>query len=400
MEDTRTYFLFPVVLCLLTWVVDCYGLPLDNLNLRPVIGVLAQHPPDSMLVGLEDYNFTSYIAASYVKHLESAGARVVPIFTYREDEYYDNLAQSLNGIVFPGGSVSLTNSSGYGAASRKLYDHVVAANERGVYLPIWGTCLGFQMLAYLAADNTNWLGRCKANNRADPLTLQVGYEVSQVFQEMPEDVKTILTMENVTANFHHWCLTRQKFSTSGLSELFNLLATSFDDDGLEFVSLMEHWTLPIFGSQFHPEKNPFEWANDDKHDAIPHTPNAILSAQYFANFFVNQARGNNQTFASSGEESSLIYNYTPYYTGNTSGFLQSYLFRSDSTLMTNNNNSARTIPDQGITNDIQMHPINIGNNAGDTVVTNPGYYSYQLLEGQRSVPPLLTSLQYVIPEID
>ncbi|KAK4310277.1 hypothetical protein Pmani_018096 [Petrolisthes manimaculis] len=45
MEDTRTYFLFPDVLCLLTWVVDCYRLPLDNLNLRPVIGVLAQHPP-------------------------------------------------------------------------------------------------------------------------------------------------------------------------------------------------------------------------------------------------------------------------------------------------------------------------------------------------------------------
>ncbi|KAK4327679.1 hypothetical protein Pmani_001874 [Petrolisthes manimaculis] len=400
MEDTRTYFLFHVVLCLLTWVVDCYGLPSDNLNLRPVIGVLAQHPPDSMLVGLEDHNFTSYIAASYVKHLESAGARVIPILTYREDEYYENLAQSLNGIVFPGGAVSISNSSGYGAAGRKLYDHAVAANERGVYLPIWGTCLGFELLTYLAADDTNWLARCEASNRADPLTLQVGYEVSQVFQEMPEDVKTILTMENVTVNFHHWCLTRQNFSTSGLSELFNLLATSVDDDGLEYISLMEHWTLPIFGSQFHPEKNPFEWSNDDHHDAIPHTPNAILSAQYFVNFFVNQARRNNQTFGSSGEEeSALIYNYTPYYTGNTSGFVQSYLFSSDSTLMTNNS-SPRTIPDQRITNDIQIHPINTGNNAaaaGDTLVTNPGYYSYQMLEGERSVPPLLASLQYVIP---
>ncbi|KAK4323805.1 hypothetical protein Pmani_005506 [Petrolisthes manimaculis] len=79
MEDTRTYFLFPDVLCLLTWVVDCYRLPLDNLNLRPVIGVLAQHPPDNRLVDLEDHNFTSYIAALYVKHLESVRARVVPI---------------------------------------------------------------------------------------------------------------------------------------------------------------------------------------------------------------------------------------------------------------------------------------------------------------------------------
>lgn len=82
----------------------------------------------------------------------------------------------------------------------------------------------------------------------------------------------------------------QNLSTSGLSEYFKLLATSFDDDGLEYAALIEHWTLPIFGSQFHPEKNQFEWANDDKHNAIPHTPNAMDSAQYFANFFVNQGK--------------------------------------------------------------------------------------------------------------
>ena len=55
-------------------------------------------------------NKTSYIGAAYVKYLESAGARVVPILTYKDDRYYEELFKHLNGILFPGGGVSLKNS--------------------------------------------------------------------------------------------------------------------------------------------------------------------------------------------------------------------------------------------------------------------------------------------------
>lgn len=297
-------------------------------NLRPIVGVLSQHPPDSILEGLEDKNYTSYIAASYIKFLESGGARVVPILINQDDDYYKNITYSLNGILFPGGGTSITNSSGYGAAGQKLYDHVVEINKKGTYLPLWGTCLGFEMLTYLAANNTKWLARCHANNKADPLILQDGYLDSRLFAQMPENIINTLRTENVTVNYHHWCLTPENYTASELSEEFKMLATSKDSYDLEYVSLMEHRDLPIFGSQFHPEKNPFEWADDSKHDAIPHTPQAIEIAQYFTNFFIGQARQNNQSFATEEEESSaLIYNYEPFFTGSTSGFVQCYLFR-------------------------------------------------------------------------
>ncbi|KAF4524039.1 hypothetical protein B566_EDAN016021 [Ephemera danica] len=47
-------------------------------NDRPIIGVLTQELSSS-LEGVYGENYTSYIAASYVKFLEGAGARVVPI---------------------------------------------------------------------------------------------------------------------------------------------------------------------------------------------------------------------------------------------------------------------------------------------------------------------------------
>jgi hypothetical protein len=57
-------------------------------NLRPIIGILAQPPDASLFLGKADlqngsppnaFNNTQQIVASYVKWLESGGARIVPV---------------------------------------------------------------------------------------------------------------------------------------------------------------------------------------------------------------------------------------------------------------------------------------------------------------------------------
>ena len=52
--------------------------PDAKLNYRPVIGILS-HPGDGASGRLSNASTASYIAASYVKFVESAGARVIPI---------------------------------------------------------------------------------------------------------------------------------------------------------------------------------------------------------------------------------------------------------------------------------------------------------------------------------
>jgi hypothetical protein len=44
-----------------------------------------------------------YLAASYVKYIESAGARVVPINYYASEEELDDVFSKVNGFLFPGG---------------------------------------------------------------------------------------------------------------------------------------------------------------------------------------------------------------------------------------------------------------------------------------------------------
>jgi len=267
----------------------------------------------------------SYIAASYVKYIEGAGGRVVPIRINQSESYYNNIFNSINGLLIPGGSASI-RSSGYSKAGSILYDLALEANNNGDYFPVWGTCLGFELLAYLAAGKRSYLTSCKSNDRALNLDFRPDADDSRLFGKAPKEVRDVLANEASTSNFHSWCLTETNFTISGLDNFLNILSTNLDDDNLAFISSFEARNYPIWGLQFHPEKNIYEWSN--KYTSIPHSPEAIKVGQYFAEFFVEQARQNSHTFATLQEETeSLIYNYQPIYTGAVSGsFLQCYFF--------------------------------------------------------------------------
>ena len=55
-------------------------------------------------------NYSSYIYASYVKYVEMAGARVVPLLINQADEYYEKMFYGTNGMLIPGGDADIHNS--------------------------------------------------------------------------------------------------------------------------------------------------------------------------------------------------------------------------------------------------------------------------------------------------
>ena len=84
-------------------------------------------------------------------------------------------------ILIPGGAANFTVSGGYGDAARHLYNGAIIKNSQGKYFPIWGTCRGFELLAYLANGSKDILADCEAENVALPLELKPGNSHHQHF---------------------------------------------------------------------------------------------------------------------------------------------------------------------------------------------------------------------------
>lgn len=94
--------------------------------------------------------------------------------------------KTTNGILFPGGSRDLINSE-YAKAGKILYDLALDSNKNGIYFPIWGTCLGYELLTVLQANQTNWLTSCNSSDVAMNLDFYKDFDVdpnsSKIFKE-------------------------------------------------------------------------------------------------------------------------------------------------------------------------------------------------------------------------
>merc|ERR1711962_116120 len=300
----------------------------EKLNNRPIIGVLSQELDEELMRKLpKGHNFTAYIAASYVKWVESGGARAVPILIGQSEQYYRKLFDGLNGLLLPGGSAPLTGPGGFAEVAELFFKWAKEANDEGDYFPIWGTCNGFEMLTVLSVkDDQSRLTDCYSEDQALPLHLRGDWRQSRIFGMAPRNILRDITKRRVTINFHHFCLTPANFTKFGMDHFWNALSVNRDYYDLEYISTIEAKNYPFFGVQFHPEKNIFEWS--PKEENIPHSAAAVNVANYFSRFLVNLARQSKHKFSDDGEEYS-IYNFDPLYTGGKRidmTFEQAYVF--------------------------------------------------------------------------
>ncbi|XP_050393733.1 gamma-glutamyl hydrolase A [Patella vulgata] len=290
------YFIFTVI-------ISCHLLLGEiTINYRPVIGILTQRVSQE----LSQYGDT-YIPASYVNYLEESGARVVPIRAGRPESYYKNIFSQINGVLFPGGGVGLVTSY-YAHSGRYIYDLAKKANDAGDYFPLWGTCQGFQLLNNLTAYE-NLITPTDSENLPLPLNITTeNVGASRLFSKMPAYIYNILKYRPVTFNNHHYSMTSDTFyNTASLKSFYRVLSTNVDRKGVEFISTFEAFKYPFYGTQWHPEKNSFNWSPKL---LIDHSDLAVDVTQYFSNYFVNQARFSFHKFANNNTEiHSMIDNY-------------------------------------------------------------------------------------------
>ncbi|XP_061408662.1 gamma-glutamyl hydrolase-like [Lethenteron reissneri] len=221
-------------------------------NHRPIIGVLCQET----VTGLSALG-PSYIAAWCVKFLESSGSRVVPIRVGLSKSEYTDVFYSINGLFILGGDVDLVTSA-YAKAAKILFDLVMQ----------------------------NLLRITCTQDVALPLNLTKESKQSKLFRNFPKGVLDTLASESMTGNMHNWSLSLKNFSANEkLRNFYRVLTTNTDSSGVEFISTMEAYHYPVYALQWHPEMNPYEWANQR---ALVHSDGAIRAAFHMAAFLVSE----------------------------------------------------------------------------------------------------------------
>ncbi|XP_061673575.1 gamma-glutamyl hydrolase [Syngnathoides biaculeatus] len=288
-------------------------------NDRPVIGILTQIVSDEVM---KQYGST-YIPASYVKYIESAGSRVMPIRLTLTTTEYENIFSRINGLLLIGGASNLETSD-FARVSNIFFQLALKANEAGDHFPVWGTCLGMQLLTVLVSGH-NLLTGAEADNVALPLNLTAAAFSSHMFGGFPQELMRALQKEPLTGHFHHYGLAEKAFKQNvELQDFFSLISTNVGKNGVTFVSTIEGKRYPFYGVQWHPEVNRFQW---DGTKSFPHSPRAVQLSSLLAQFFVNEGRRSLHIFDDPTKEVlTLIYKYTPVFAESFSGYEQIYFF--------------------------------------------------------------------------
>ncbi|KAI8471106.1 MAG: hypothetical protein J3K34DRAFT_244588 [Monoraphidium minutum] len=188
-----------------------------------------------------------------------------------------------------------------------------------------------ETLAIVVSGNYSLLSDMDAEDAAAPLLYTDVAEDSHFFKSLPEVVVRNLQNTPIAMENHmHGVVMPSYEENPRFKEFFKVLSLSLDRKGLPYISTMEARKYPITATQWHPEKNQFEWP---KLLHIPHSPEAVVMGQEVANFFVREARRNKHAARDELEEDGmLIYQYAPTFTGrHESGqeeqdFEQTYIF--------------------------------------------------------------------------
>jgi len=152
-----------------------------------------------------------------------------------------------------------------------------------------------------------------AENYTIPLNFTPALSTSRIFKDAPRDVVTILSMQPVTMNNHQFGVSPATFRGNQLlRDFFTVISTNLDRKGSEFISTIEGKKYPVYASQWHPEKPPFEWWAQEVQN---HSHDSIIANRQTADFLRSEAAKSYNTFPSQQEEQSkLIYNWAATYT--------------------------------------------------------------------------------------
>ena len=115
-----------------------------------------------------------------MRWLEQYGAKAVPLFCDENINITYQKMQYLNGILFPGGAGEFTNG-------RKIFWKAVEMNQQGMFMPVFGICLGFEVFGeWTAAEEDKVLEEIEVDKKSIPLEFVNDGQNRKMFSFMGE----------------------------------------------------------------------------------------------------------------------------------------------------------------------------------------------------------------------
>ena len=159
---------------------------------------------------------SSYIPQSYVKWIEMSGARVIPLQYDLPKPILSSFLNQLSGVLWIGGGIE--NKKTHTEKQYKafigtlyfIYKYVKKQNNIGNVYPIWGTCIGFEILAMMGMyKDAESLGHDFYNHqniqkisKTGPGVLRFTNESSDLAKEFPAKDRKLMKVKPVTYHVH------------------------------------------------------------------------------------------------------------------------------------------------------------------------------------------------------
>jgi gamma-glutamyl hydrolase len=200
----------------------------------------------------------SYLDKSYVSWVQMSGANAV-IIPYNSRDLPTYLS-TVHGVVWVGGGIENKQTHPqdqyeiFVHTLRQIFEHAVRENDRGNHFTLWGTCLGFDMLAMMGENiKDHYFQRIQHANkfRLGPLLFK---GASRLRNSLPKALQQEVSKSPVVQHIHEYGFDLDSAHTKKLKKYLKIVSVDRADNGIEFMNMFEYKKYPFYGCQWHPEK--------------------------------------------------------------------------------------------------------------------------------------------------